>query len=99
MALCLFMTCMITFAQKQVTGSVTDEMGKPLIGVSVTVEGTTIGSVTDVNGNFSISRVPDGASLRVSYIGYLEQTIKVGVSLTTTLPCMRITRTSMNSSS
>lgn len=78
MALCLFMTCMITFAQKQVTGSVTDEMGKPLIGVSVTVEGTTIGSVTDVNGNFSISRVPDGASLRVSYIGYLEQTIKVG---------------------
>ena len=78
MALCLFMTCMIAFAQRQVTGSVTDALGKPLIGVSVTVDGTTIGTITDVNGNFTLSRVPEGASLKISYIGYLEQILKLG---------------------
>src|SRR5574344_2179593 len=78
MALCLSLTCMITFAQREVTGSVTDPMGKPLIGVSVVVDGTSIGSVTDINGNFTISRVPNDATLRLSYIGYREQKLPLG---------------------
>ena len=48
-----------------------------LSGANVVVDGTTIGTVTDVDGNFTLD-VPDGATLKISYIGYIEQTIPVG---------------------
>ncbi|MFD2164616.1 SusC/RagA family TonB-linked outer membrane protein [Paradesertivirga mongoliensis] len=58
----------------KVTGKVTDEAGEVLPGVSVRVEGTNTGTVTDVNGVYSIS-APDGSSLVFSYIGFESQTI------------------------
>lgn len=55
----------------QVEGLVTDAAtGETLIGVSVVQKGTTNGTVTDIDGNFSLSNVPSGAILVVSYVGY-----------------------------
>jgi len=63
------------FAQNKITGVVTDITGEPVIGASVVVRGTTNGSITDLNGNFSILNAPQNATLVVSYIGYESQTI------------------------
>jgi TonB-dependent starch-binding outer membrane protein SusC len=60
----------------QVRGKITDDKGVPLPGVSVTIVGTTGGTATDSGGNF-ILMAPDNASLRVSYVGYLTQVVKV----------------------
>ena len=57
-----------------VTGVVTDEMG-PVIGASVVVKGTTNGTVTDVDGKFTISGVSKGAVLQISYVGYQTQEV------------------------
>jgi len=65
------------FAQEiNVTGNVSDNEGLELPGVSVTVKGTTAGTITDVNGNFSIS-VSKGATLAFSYVGYSPQEVVV----------------------
>lgn len=63
--------------ERIITGTVVDEAGEPLIGVSVLIKGTTIGGITDVNGKFSL-KVPLGSILTVSYIGYQSREIKVG---------------------
>ena len=61
-----------------VTGVVTDKQtGEPLIGVSVAVKGTVRGSITDLDGKFSISNVSAGEVLSISYIGYTTQEIEV----------------------
>lgn len=59
-----------------VSGTVIDENGDPMIGVSVLQEGSSTGVATDFDGRFSLS-VPAGATLHFSYIGYKPQTIKV----------------------
>ncbi|WP_321373152.1 TonB-dependent receptor [uncultured Draconibacterium sp.] len=64
-------------AQKSITGKVIDETGEPLPGVSVFVEGTTIGTVTGVDGNYSLDGVPDEGTLKFSYIGMITQEIAV----------------------
>lgn len=67
----------VVFAQKTVTGKVTNQTNDPLSNVSVTVKGTTNGTVTDANGNFSLN-VPAGKNiLEISYIGYGNQDISV----------------------
>lgn len=63
---------------KKVTGVVVDGTGEPVIGANVVVKGTTNGTITDFDGNFSIEDVPAGATLQVSYIGYLSKEIPVG---------------------
>ncbi|MCQ2114590.1 MAG: TonB-dependent receptor [Bacteroidales bacterium] len=57
------------FAQNKVSGVVTDENGEPLIGAGVLIKGTAQGTVTDVDGQYTIS-VPDDAVLEISFIGY-----------------------------
>lgn len=67
-----------TFLAAQVQGKVTDtETGEPLIGASVLVQGTSSGTVTDLDGNFSVVANP-GDMLEVSYTGYSTQEIEVG---------------------
>jgi TonB-linked SusC/RagA family outer membrane protein len=61
-------------AKKQITGKVVDAQGDAIIGANIIETGTTNGTVTDVNGNFSLD-VENNATIRVSYIGYLEQSI------------------------
>lgn len=63
---------------KKVTGVVLDATGEAVIGANVVVKGTTNGTITDFDGNFSIEDVPAGAILQVSYIGYLTKEIPVG---------------------
>ena len=64
-------------AQTTVSGVVSDEAGVPLPGASVVVSGTTNGTQTDFDGNFSLSDVPSTGTLSVSYIGYVTQQIPV----------------------
>ena len=73
--LCL-MTAMLVKAQTTVTGTVVDATNEPLIGVTIQVVGQTGGAVTDLDGNYSV-QVPSNASLKFSYIGYMEQVIPV----------------------
>ena len=61
---------------KKITGTVSDAQG-PIIGASVVVKGTSTGVATDIDGNFTLN-VKDGATIVVSYIGYVTQEIKVG---------------------
>lgn len=67
------------FAQKTVTGTVTDEQGMPLPGVTVILSGTSTGTITDIDGNYSLT-VPAGlenSSLQFSFIGYESQTTAI----------------------
>lgn len=62
---------------KTITGQIVDAAGEPVIGANVLVKGTTNGTVTDIDGKFSLN-VEAGAVLEISYIGYLSQEIVVG---------------------
>ncbi len=62
---------------KTVKGTIIDESGEPLIGVSIVVKGTSTGTITDFNGNFSIDLPAGRKELVISYIGYKEQTVTV----------------------
>lgn len=64
--------------QKTITGTVTDENGQPLPGVTVIVKGTTNGTVTNMDGIYSISNIPDDARLVFSFVGMTKQEITVG---------------------
>lgn len=64
---------------RKITGQVKDALGEPIIGANVVVKGTTNGTITDIDGNFSLE-VPDNAILVVSYIGYTDRTVEVGNS-------------------
>jgi TonB-linked SusC/RagA family outer membrane protein len=61
---------------KVVKGKIVDENGEPLIGVNVAIDGTTTGTITDFDGNFSMSAFAN-STLKVSYIGYATQLIAV----------------------
>ncbi len=73
----------VLFAQeKTITGKVTAEGEGPIPGVNVTVQGTTIGAITDLNGAYTI-KVPGPASVLVfSSIGYTTQQVAVGTQIT-----------------
>lgn len=63
--------------KKTITGTIIDDSGLPVIGANIVVKGLTLGTVTDLDGKFTLPDVPDGATLVVSYIGYLDQQIPV----------------------
>ena len=69
--------CFFVYAQKTVTGTVKDATGEPMIGVSVVVDGTSNGGVTDLDGKFSIQKVGNNGVLRFSYVGYKDQKVSV----------------------
>ena len=63
---------------KKVTGGVIDGTGEPVIGANVVVKGTTNGTITDFDGNYTIEGVSANDVLVISYIGYLSQEVPVG---------------------
>jgi TonB-dependent starch-binding outer membrane protein SusC len=63
--------------QKTVSGAVTDKTGEPLPGVTVVVKGTTRGTVTNADGNYSLTNIPEDATLVFSFVGLKTQEIAV----------------------
>ncbi|MDR0419712.1 MAG: TonB-dependent receptor, partial [Prevotellaceae bacterium] len=55
---------------KQITGTIVDEKGEPIIGANIKVKGTSTGTITDVDGKFSLN-IPSNSILEISYIGYI----------------------------
>ncbi|MDH3648994.1 MAG: SusC/RagA family TonB-linked outer membrane protein [Saprospiraceae bacterium] len=77
----LFLSCFLCYgvhAQRTVTGSVIDEDGDQLIGVNIVIQGTAIGTTTDIDGTYSISVPDENAVLEFTYIGYATRSISVG---------------------
>ena len=76
----------VAFAQQPVDvgGNVKDENGEPVIGATVTEEGTKNATVTDFDGNFKF-KAPQGAKLRVTYIGYKTAVVTAGPNVSVTL--------------
>ena len=64
---------------KTITGKVVDVAGEPIIGASVLVKGSSTGSVTDIDGKFSVE-APMGSTLVVSFVGYATEEVKVGTA-------------------
>ena len=76
--LSLSMLCLVALAQgRQVTGTIIDSTGEPVIGANVLEVGTTNGVITDIDGNFRLMVQPN-AKLQISFIGYITQVITVG---------------------
>ena len=68
-----------TYAQQKITGTVTDQTGEAIIGASVVVKGTTNGTVTDFDGNFTLN-APAKSVLVISYVGYVTQNVTAGTA-------------------
>lgn len=75
MSLCI--VCGYAQTMKSVTGTVESQTGEPLTGVNVSVDGTTNGTITDIDGVFTLN-VEKGVTLKVSYIGFVTRLVKVG---------------------
>jgi TonB-linked SusC/RagA family outer membrane protein len=78
--------------KKQITGRVVDNQGEPVIGANIVETGTTNGTVTGMDGNFTIS-VEDNAMLHISYIGYLTQEINTAGKTTLNITLLEDTQT------
>lgn len=77
--LTLLLVCMcatLGIQARTVKGTVVDKVNQPVIGASVHVNGTNLGAMTDVDGNFTISNAPDNAVLTFSYVGMVSKTVK-----------------------
>lgn len=82
-ALCAVCT-MVSAQNGKINGVVTDQTGETVIGASVMVKGSKVGTVTDFDGNFHLDAAP-GATLVISYIGYKTQEVKASNNMTVTL--------------
>ena len=71
---CLWVFSIGIFAQSiAVSGTVRDDKGEPLIGVTIQIKGISAGTVTDINGGFSLSNIPPNSTLVFSYIGKYQR--------------------------
>jgi TonB-dependent SusC/RagA subfamily outer membrane receptor len=64
--------------QKMISGKVTDSSGAPLPGVTITITGTTTGTITDATGNYTLPNIPENATLVFSFVGMKTQEAQVG---------------------
>ena len=64
-----------TQQQNSCTGTVKDATGEPIIGATIRIEGKTGGTVTDLDGNFTLSNIEKGTKLTITYVGYKSQTL------------------------
>lgn len=73
-------TIALAMAQRTVTGKVTGDDGVALIGATILVKGTNVGTVTDIDGNFSIRVPADAGTLMISYTGFQSEEVALGAS-------------------
>lgn len=86
--LCLSFICMLTATAQteKASGTVVSESGEPIVGAAVMIEGTQIGTITDVDGHFSFTEIPVKASkIKVSYLGMQSKTVPLSRKMTITL--------------
>jgi len=76
-----FCSAMVFAQGRQLTGTVTDQAGEAMIGVNVLVKGTTNGTITDIDGNYSLQGVSGSDVIVVSYIGYITKELPAGSSV------------------
>ena len=81
---CFFMSLGMVYAQQKITGTVFEDNGEPCIGATVMIQGTKLGTKTDLDGNFSIN-VQEGKKLVISYVGMITQTVKAKDGMKITL--------------
>ena len=81
---CLFMSLGMAIAQQKITGTVFEDNGEPCIGATVMIQGSKLGTKTDLDGNFSIN-VQEGKKLVISYVGMITQTVKAKDGMKITL--------------
>ena len=83
LSIMLILVCTIMYAQSEITGTVVDEFGDGLYGTTVVEKGTSNGTVTDLDGNFTL-KVAEGTTLVISFIGFetLEVPAKQGMKVT-----------------
>ena len=75
--LLFFLTTDIYAQNKTISGTVIDFTGEAVIGASVLVNGTSNGTITDMDGKFSLSNVPAKGTITITYIGYKKQVVSV----------------------
>ena len=84
--MCFLISMVLAIAQdRQVTGVVTDDLGEPLPGATVMVKGTTIGTVTDANGKFSLNAPGNATTLVVKFLGMEDQETAVASHVTVSM--------------
>ena len=66
----MLLLSVVAFAQSRITGSVSDPQGEPIIGANITIKGTSVGTITDIDGNFSLEAKTGNETLVFSFIGY-----------------------------
>ncbi len=74
--------------QKTVSGKVIDETGQPLLGVTVLVKGTTLGTITNEDGEYTFADLPKDATLQFSFVGMITQEVEVGNQSTVNITMM-----------
>jgi len=76
---CFCLIAVLSYSQRTITGNITDgATNEPLIGANVLIEGSSVGTITDIDGNFSLSVPNDATALVVTYTGYASQTMSIG---------------------
>ncbi len=76
-ALLVILCQSFAFSQQNIAGVITDTAGDAVIGANVIVKGTTVGTITDIDGGFSLIAPPGATTLEISYLGYLTQEINI----------------------
>ena len=83
----LFLACSPLFAQdRTVSGTVTDDTNEPISGVNVLIKGTSLGTVTDIDGRYSLNLPDDAEVLIFSFVGFISQEIPIGKRTAIDLP-------------
>ena len=75
---CLLSVGFLSYGQRTIKGIVSDEAGEPLIGANVVAKGSATGTVTDIDGSYSIIVPPDVTMLTVTYTGFYSQDVAIG---------------------
>ena len=78
--LLLLLLPFIGFSQKQISGTVVDDQGIPIIGASVIEKGTSNGTTTDFDGNFDLEIAQDNSVVKISYVGFITKEVEAGSS-------------------
>ncbi|HEX2630715.1 MAG TPA: carboxypeptidase-like regulatory domain-containing protein, partial [Chitinophagaceae bacterium] len=88
----MLLLCLQLFAQRTITGKVTDDKGNPLPNVSVIVKGTTVGTTTKTDGTYSLSVPSNGRTIVFSSIDMATQELTVGSNSTLSVSLLPATR-------